>query len=157
MLRDPPHPVNLVVPLNIGYKGSMSDPQPALRARRPDLAPMLSVRNGARAVDFYQAAFGATVLFRIDEGSAIAHLSIEGAEFWVAEESPEHQNFSPETLSGSTVRLVLTVDDPDVVFDRAIAAGAKVVWPVADQHYRWRIGRLVDPSGHHWEIGKPLF
>lgn len=125
------------------------------------LAPMLSVRNGAKAVEFYQAAFGADTLFRLDDGgSVVAQLSIpgvgQGAEFWVADESPEHANFSPETLGGGTVRLVLTVEDPDAVFDRAVAAGATVVWPVADQPYHWRVGRLVDPFGHHWEIGKPL-
>jgi uncharacterized glyoxalase superfamily protein PhnB len=60
-----------------------------------------------------------------------------------------------ETLGGSTARLVLTVDDPDAVFERAVAAGAVVVWPVADR-YGWRLGRVVDPLGHHWEIGKPL-
>ena len=125
------------------------------------LAPMLSVRNGAKAVEFYQTAFGADTLFRLDDGGAVvAQLSIpgagQGAEFWVADESPEHANFSPETLGGGTVRLVLTVEDPDAVFDRAIAAGATMVWPVADQPYQWRVGRLVDPFGHHWEIGKPL-
>jgi PhnB protein len=121
------------------------------------LAPMLSVRNGAKAVEFYQAAFGADTLFRLDDGgSVVAQLSVQGAEFWVADESPEHANFSPETLGGGTVRIVLTVEDPDTVFDRAIAAGATMVWPVADQPYQWRVGRLVDPFGHHWEIGKPL-
>jgi len=123
---------------------------------RPKLSAMLSVRDGAKAVDFYKEAFGAEVLFRIDEGSVIAQLSIGGAEFWLADESPEHSNFSPETLGGSTLRMVLVVDDPDAVFDRAVAAGAKVVWPVEDQSYRWRLGRIVDPFGHHWEIGKPL-
>ena len=124
--------------------------------QKTKLTPMLSVRDGARAVDFYQAAFGATELFRIDEGGVVAQLAVEGAEFWLADESPEHQNFSPETLNGCSVRLVLIVEHPDAVFDRAIGAGAKVVWPVADQRYGWRIGRLVDPFGHHWEIGKPL-
>ena len=126
------------------------------KAKRPTLTPMLSVRNGAKAVDFYQAAFGATVLFRIDEGGTIALLSVEGAEFWIAEESPQNQNFSPETLNGSTVRLILAVDDPDAVFDRAMAAGATEVWPVEDKNYGWRVGRIADPFGHHWEIGKPL-
>ena len=131
-------------------------------AAKPDLstsiAPMLSVRQGARAVEFYRAAFGAGEVLRIegDGGSVVARLSVNGAEFWVADESPEHENFSPETLGGGTVRMVLTVEDPDTVFDRAIAAGGRVVLPVADQPYGWRVGRLVDPFGHHWEIGKPL-
>jgi len=121
------------------------------------IQPMLSVRRGADAVDFYKSAFGAEVAYRIDapDGAVVARLSIDGAEFWVADESPEHKNFSPETLDGGTVRLVMVVDDPDAAFARALAAGAKVVWPVANQH-GWRLGRLVDPFGHHWEIGKPL-
>jgi PhnB protein len=117
---------------------------------------MLSVRNGAKAVDFYKAAFGAGELFRIDDpgGAVVARLSVGEAEFWVADESPEHQNFSPETLGGGSVRMVMIVDDPDAAFDRAVVAGARVVWPVGDQ-YGWRLGRVADPFGHHWEIGKP--
>jgi PhnB protein len=135
---------------------AMSENPANAKEKNPTLTPMLSVRNGAKAVDFYQAAFGATVLFRIDEGGTIALFSVEGAEFWIAEESPENQNFSPESLNGSTVRLILTVDDPDAVFARALAAGATEVWPVADKSYGWRVGRLADPFGHNWEIGKPL-
>jgi PhnB protein len=118
---------------------------------------MLSVRKGAKAVEFYKTAFGADVLYRIDasDGAVVARLSTEGAEFWVADESPEHKNFSPETLGGGTVRMVLIVDNPDAAFAKAVAAGAAVVWPVEDQH-GWRIGRVVDPFGHHWEIGKPV-
>lgn len=118
---------------------------------------MLSVRKGAMAVEFYKAAFGAGELFRIDgeDGHVVARLSVEGAEFWVADESPEHQNFSPESLGGGTVRMVMIVEDPDAAFDRAVLAGATVVVPVGNQ-YGWRLGRVVDPYGHHWEIGKPL-
>src|SRR5689334_6983448 len=121
------------------------------------IAPLLSVRRGAQAVGFYQAAFGAVELFRVEDpsGAVVARLSVDGAEFWLADESPAHANFSPETLGGGTVRLILTVAHPEAVFDRAIAAGAKEVWPVHDA-YGWRLGRVVDPFGHHWEIGKPL-
>jgi PhnB protein len=118
---------------------------------------MLSVRNGKQAVDFYKAAFGADEIFRVESesGEVVAQLSVGSAQFWVADESPEHSNFSPESLGGGSVRMVMTVENPDAAFDRAVAAGAKVVWPVADQ-YGWRVGRVVDPFGHHWEIGKPL-
>jgi PhnB protein len=120
------------------------------------IAPWLSVRNGARAVDFYKSAFGATEAFRLgDDTSVVARLSVEGAEFWVSDESPEHYNFSPESLGGGTVRMILTVADPDAVFARAVAAGAKQVIAVRDE-YGWRVGRVVDPFGHHWEIGRPL-
>src|SRR5579862_1361108 len=125
---------------------------------RPSLAAMLSVRNGASAVDFYKAAFGALELFKIEapDGSVVAQLAIGESDFWIADESPEHKNFSPETLGGATARMVLTVDDPDGIFAKAVAAGAVEVWPVGDQEYAWRVGRVVDPFGHHWEIGKPL-
>lgn len=124
---------------------------------RVQILAMLSVRNGAKAVDFYQKAFGASILFRIgEEGEpVVAQLAVGNAEFWLADESPEHSNFSPETLQGSSVRMVMVVEDPDSAFGRALAAGAREVWPMADQH-GWRIGRIVDPFGHHWEIGKKL-
>jgi PhnB protein len=132
-------------------------PSQELRAR-PALAPMLSVRRGSAAVDFYKAAFGATELMRFEspDGEVVAQLAVGESDFWVADESPEHKNFSPETLGGATARMVLTVDDPDAVFAKAVAAGAVEVWPVGDQEYAWRVGRVVDPFGHHWEIGKPL-
>jgi PhnB protein len=120
------------------------------------LSPMLSVRRGAQAVSFYKAAFGARELFKIEDGgSVVAELSVQGAKFWVADESPTHLNFSPESVGGSTTRLVLVVDEPKAVFADAVAAGAKQVWPVREEN-GWLIGRVVDPFGHHWEIGKPL-
>jgi PhnB protein len=120
------------------------------------IAPWLCVRGGARAVDFYKSAFGAKELFRMGDGdSVVSRLSIEGAEFWLSDESPEHHNFSPESLGGITIRIILTVADPDAVFARAIKAGAKEVYPVTEEH-DWRIGRVVDPFGHQWEIGRPV-
>jgi len=125
-------------------------------AVRTTIAPWLSVRNGAQAVEFYKSAFGAVEVFRMDEGSSVvARLSVEGAEFWMGDESPEHGNFSPQSLNGSSVRIILTVADPDSVFTRALAAGASQVFPVGEE-YGWRLGRVVDPFGHHWEIGRPL-
>ncbi len=121
------------------------------------LAPMLSVRRGASAVAFYERAFGAEVLMRVDDdsGAIVAQLMAYGAEFWVADESPEHLNFSPDTLRGSTVRLILVVDAPRAVFAAALAAGAREITPVDSQN-GWLVGRVVDPFGHHWEIGMPL-
>ncbi len=122
------------------------------------LAPLLSVRKGAKAIEFYQQALGANEIFRVEDekGEIVAKLSVQCAEFWLADESPQNFNFSPESLGGSSVRMVLTVENPDVLFEQAIAAGAKVVYPMGDQSYGWRVGRFVDPFGHHWEIGKPL-
>jgi PhnB protein len=120
------------------------------------LAPWLSVRGGARAVEFYKAAFGVTEAFRIEspDGAVVARLAVGGAEFWVSDESPAHLNFSPETLGGGTVKMLLSVPDPDAAFTQAVAAGATVVTPVRDEH-GWRFGRVADPFGHHWEIARP--
>ncbi|MGA7244804.1 MAG: VOC family protein [Terracidiphilus sp.] len=122
------------------------------------ITTLLNVRRGAAAIDFYTSAFGATTLSRMDseDGSVIAHLAVGKGDFWLADESLPHQNFSPESLGGSSMRMVLLVDDPHTAFDQAIAAGASSICPVRDESYGWRIGRVVDPFGHHWEIGKPL-
>ena len=135
----------------------MGGESPSAKDHKTAIAPMLSVRNGASAIEFYKVAFGAGELFRLDDdsGAVVARLSADGAEFWLADESPEHLNFSPESLGGGSVRMVMVVDDPDAAFERAVKAGATVVWPVSNQ-YGWRLGRIVDPFGHHWEIGKPL-
>lgn len=123
------------------------------------LLPQLSVRGGVAALDFYRAAFGAEVIYQVggtaDNQAVVAELSIEGANFWVADESPGHANFSPESLGGSTARMLLIVGDPDAVIDRAVEAGATLVYPAAREH-GWLLGRVHDPFGHHWEIGKPL-
>src|SRR5713101_2673660 len=135
----------------------MSDRAPSSNAFKTNITAMLSVRKGARAIDFYKAAFGAIELYRVDDdaGSVVAELSVSGVEFWVADESPAHLNFSPETLGGCSVRMLLIVEDPDAVCKQAIAAGATQVSPVSDGH-GWRLGRIVDPFGHHWEVGKQL-
>jgi PhnB protein len=122
------------------------------------VAPMLSVRGGAAAVEFYKQAYGATELFRLDgdDGTVVAQLEVGESNFWVADESPAHLNFSPESLGGASTRMIMVAENPDAVFDKAVSAGAVVVSPIADQPYGWRVGRVLDPFGHHWEIGKPL-
>jgi PhnB protein len=127
-------------------------------AAKTSISPMLSVRRGAKAIEYYKAAFGAEELFRIgdEEKGVVAQMSVGGADFWLADESPEYLNFSPESLGGGTVRMVMVVDNPDAAFARAIGAGGKVVSSVEDKEYGWRVGRVMDPFGHHWEIGKPL-
>jgi len=121
------------------------------------IAPWLTVHHSAEAIEFYKKAFDAVEVFRLDGGGSgdIARLSINSAEFWVGGESAQHFNFSPKALGGSTVRIIFTVADPDAVFSRAIQAGASPVYRVHDEH-GWRLGRVVDPYGHHWEIGRPL-
>jgi PhnB protein len=121
---------------------------------RTSITATLSVRTWPQAIDYYKTAFGAIELFRV-EGGGVAQLSVSGAEFWVAEESSQYLNFSPESLGGCSVRMLLIVEDPSAVCARAVAAGATEVAPVTDE-YGWRLGRIVDPFGHHWEIGRPL-
>lgn len=121
------------------------------------VVPMLSVRRGKEAIEFYKAAFGASEVYHMEDpsGQVVSRLSINGAEFWVADESPDMGNFSPESLNGGTVRMILTVPDPYAVFAQALALGATEVYPVQDAH-GWRLGRLTDPFGHSWEIGYEL-
>jgi PhnB protein len=118
---------------------------------------MLSLRRGAEAVGFYKAAFDAVEVYRVEDpsGAVVCRLSVDGAEFWVSDESPAHANFSPESLGGGTVRMILTTSDPDAMFAKAVAAGAREIVAV-EEAYGWRLGRVVDPFGHHWEIGRPL-
>jgi PhnB protein len=118
---------------------------------------MLSVRRGAEAVAFYAAALGAVEVYRAEDpdGAVVARLAVGGAEFWVSDEAPEYGSPSPETLGGASARLILTVPDPDAALARAVAAGARVVAAVEEAH-GWRVGRVADPFGHHWEIGRPL-
>jgi PhnB protein len=120
--------------------------------------PQLAVRRGREAVAWYVEAFGAVVDYRVggnDEmEEVVAQLSVGDAVFWVSDEAPEHENFSPESLGGSTTRMALLVDDPVAVMARAVSAGAREVWPVTEE-YGWLLGRIEDPFGHHWEIGKP--
>jgi PhnB protein len=122
---------------------------------RCTIAPWLSVQAGARAVDFYKLALSAVEVYRLEDpdGNVVARLSVSGAEFWVSDESPEHGNPSPEHAGGASVRMILTVADPDTVFAQAVAAGASEVYPVSEGH-GWRVGRIADPFGHHWEIGR---
>jgi PhnB protein len=121
--------------------------------------PFLAVRDVDAAVAFYSEAFGATEEMdrvRAPDGPQVAVLSILGCRVGVATESTDLGTPSPETVGATTVRICLDVDDPDQLAARAIAAGASEMFPVADQPYGMRQGRVVDPFGHHWVIGGPL-
>jgi PhnB protein len=120
----------------------------------PNIAPWLAVPDAQKAVDYYKAAFGAVELYRLpaDDGSlAVAQLSIRGAVFWVQADS----NVSPSGGGTGSVRMILSVDDPDAVFERAVAAGAEVVAAIHED-YGWRTGRIRDPFGHDWEMSKQV-
>jgi PhnB protein len=122
------------------------------------MVPMLSLRNAARAIDFYVRAFGARELSRVSspEARVVALLAIDDAEFGVVDEAPQVGNLSPETLGGTSVRISIYVADPDAVAQRAVDAGAELIFPVEDQPYGMRQGRVRDPFGHHWLIGRPI-
>jgi PhnB protein len=122
-------------------------------APKTTIAPWLSVPDATAAVELYKAAFGAVELYRLDEDGkvAVAQLSLDGAPFWVQTD----RDTSPATVGGTSVRMIVTVEDPDQLFERAVAAGATSVAPVRDAH-GWRAGRVVDPFGHHWELARPL-
>jgi PhnB protein len=123
------------------------------------VSAQLSVRRGRAAIEFYEAAFGAVEIYRVGgtdgHEDVVAQLSVGNASFWVSDESPPNKNFSPESLGGSSTRLLLVVEDPHAVVERAVALGATEVVPVEEGH-GWLLGRIEDPFGHHWEIGKPL-
>jgi PhnB protein len=121
-----------------------------------DIQPELWVDTPGEALSFYEAAFGATVLHRVGEGEDIvAQLAVGEAVFWVSRTSPAMNRLSPRDVTGSTGRILLVVEDPDGVVRQAVAAGATESSPAGDEH-GWRVGRIVDPFGHEWEIGKPL-
>ena len=120
------------------------------------IEPELWVDRASDAVAFYEAAFGATALHRVGEGDDIVcQLAVGDARFWVAAANPETGRFNPRTLGGATSRTLLVVDDPETFMDRAVDAGAAEKSPVGTEH-GWRIGRIIDPFGHEWEIGRPI-
>jgi PhnB protein len=120
------------------------------------IQPELWVDRPSAAVRFYEAAFGATVLHRVGDGDDIvAQLAVGEAAFWVASSSASMKRFSPLAIEGTTSRTLLVVEDPDEVLRRSLAAGATQLSPVTDEH-GWRLGRILDPFGHEWEIGAPL-
>jgi PhnB protein len=125
-------------------------------ARMTSIEPELWVENAREALAFYGAAFGATVLHLVGDGDDIvAQLAVGDAAFWVAPASSTMKRLSPHAIDGATSRTLLVVDDPDRVARQAVRAGAKETSPVGDED-GWRLGRIIDPFGHEWEIGKPL-
>jgi PhnB protein len=131
----------------------MTEDNLAAEPVRTSIAPWLSVSDGPSALHYYTAAFGAVERYRLEDDAGrvvIARLAIDQAEFWL-QEDPDS---SPDP-GGGPIRMILTVADPDSVFRRAVEAGAIEIVPVSDDH-GWRVGRLADPFGHHWEVGRPL-
>lgn len=133
---------------------------------KTQISPMLAVGDGNAAIAFYQAAFGATLLWHLNGGAhVVAGLSIDGAQFFLASESPPHGTRSPASVDFTTVRIELFVDDPVAVHRHALAAGAIEHSPVQEHAHTTRgphpisrmlQGALVDPFGHLWLVGKIL-
>jgi PhnB protein len=124
-------------------------------AEYPGVTPYLSVIDAAAAIEFYKKGFGATELMRLpgpDGKLGHAEIRIGNALVMLADEFPEYGNLSPKTLGGSAVRLHMYVQDVDAFFEKALAAGAKVLIPIANQFYGDRSGRLEDPFGHVWLV-----
>ena len=136
----------------------MSTPQKKVEpmpAEYSGVIPYLSVNDAAAAIEFYKQGFGATELMRLpgpDGKLGHAEIRIGNALVMLADEFPDYGNLSPKTLGGSAVRLHMYVEDVDAFFEKAVAAGAKVLIPIADQFYGDRSGRLEDPFGHVWLI-----
>ncbi|HZI52740.1 MAG TPA: VOC family protein [Chitinophagaceae bacterium] len=121
------------------------------------IAPWLSVQNCTKAVAFYKSSFGAVETYRLEspDGGLVVKLSVDGAEFWVSGGVEGNSDSQAELLGGNSVRMILTVADPDALFKQALNEGASEIFPVAEE-YGWRLGRIVDPFGLHWEIGHPV-
>ncbi len=120
------------------------------------VTPYLIISGAAAAIDYYRRAFGATELVRIpDAQGRIAHAEVRIGDsiIMLADEQHEMGYRGPATLGGTTVSIVLYVEDVDAVFERAIQAGGKSRQPVADQFYGDRMGTLADPFGHVWTVG----
>jgi PhnB protein len=116
------------------------------------------VSDTAAAVAYYERGFGAVVEHRVggpDDADGVVQLVLNGARFWVSGASEQFGRFNPASIAGATARFLLVVDDPRSVTDAAVAAGAELTGDVAEEH-GWLLGRVVDPFGHEWEIGRPL-
>lgn len=122
----------------------------------PTVSPYLSVRNAAQAIAFYKAAFGATERFRLSDKASgnvgHAELLIEGSLVMLSEENPQWGNKAPPTLGGTPITFCVMVKNADAALARAVAAGATVLMPAADQFYGFRSGSVVDPYGHQWML-----
>lgn len=117
--------------------------------------PYLIVKGGADAIEFYKKAFGATESFRMmrpDGRVGHAEIKIGDSVIMLADEHPEIGARSPQTIGGSPISIHLYVEDVDAVFNKAVAAGAKVQRPLQDQFYGDRTGGLLDPFGHAWYV-----
>ena len=120
------------------------------------IQPWLSVQNAVSAVDFYKNAFGAIETYRLETPDGlVVKLSVNGAEFWVSGSNDGNESENKKSLQQENIRMVLIEYNPEIVFERSLQAGAKEIFPVGEEH-GWKLGRIEDPFGLHWEIGYPI-
>jgi PhnB protein len=120
------------------------------------VTPHLVCAGAAEAIEFYKNAFGATELSRVpSEDGKLMHASVRIGDSVVMlnEEMPEWGALGPKSLKGSAVTIHLYVENADAVFERAVAAGAKITMPLDDMFWGDRYGKVEDPFGHQWSIG----
>lgn len=121
----------------------------------PPVISYLTVNDGAGAIEFYKAAFGATEIYRLRDSATgrIGHAELElnGSMIMLSDEFPGF-NKTPQSLGGTPVKFCLMVENADAAFDRAVAAGAAVIRPLSDEFYGYRCGLVRDPFGHEWMI-----
>jgi len=120
------------------------------------ITPALTIRNAAKAIEFYKEAFGATErgVMKDPDGKVLhAELLIGDSIIMLADEFPQYGSLSPESTGGTSTQLHIYLDGVDAAFDRAVKAGATVLMPVMDQFWGDRYGQLKDPFGHKWSIG----
>ena len=129
------------------------------RTRKIDVVAELWVGDGRAAVDFYKAAFEAVEVHRAggteEHPALVSQLAVGPASFWVSDAAPELGRLSPPAAGGATARLLLVYDDPTALVVRAVGLGARELSPVEEEH-GWLLGKIEDPFGHQWEIGRPL-
>lgn len=118
------------------------------------VTPYITVDDGAAAIRFYVAAFGAVETVRMEMGGKMGHAEVRIGDSVVmlSDEWPQMDVYGPRTRGGPTSSLMIYVEDVDSAFARAIEAGGTVERPVQDQFYGDRSGTLVDPFGHRWTI-----
>ena len=120
------------------------------------IQPWLSIQNAVSAVDFYKNAFDAIETYRLETSDGlVVKLSVKGAEFWVSGGNDDNESNSKRPLQHENIRMVLIEDNPEIVFERSLQAGAREIFPIGEEH-GWKLGRIEDPFGLHWEIGHPV-
>ena len=120
------------------------------------IQPWLSVQNAVSAIEFYKNAFAAIETYRLETPDGlVVRLSVKGAEFWVSGGNDDHEGADKKALEQENIRMILIENDPEILVKRSLQAGAKEIFPVGEE-YGWKLGRIEDPFGLHWEIGHPV-